>query len=93
MSQTVLEMTNVVSAKTKGSKKLPLFGDEGERGFGTKEVASTERPGSDLGPAWHLLSGEGWLGAEGESVGRRCRKSPTLEAAQNRQEEPGKPGG
>lgn len=70
MSQTALEMTNVVSAKTKGTKKLPLFGNEGERGFGTKKVASTERPGgSDLGSAWHLLSGEGWLGAEGVWVG------------------------
>lgn len=47
MSQTALEMTNVVSAKTKGTKKLPLFGNEGERGFGTKKVASTERPGRE----------------------------------------------
>lgn len=35
---------------------------------------------------------EGWLGTEGESCGRRCRTSPTLEAAQNRQEEPSKLG-
>lgn len=58
--------------------------DEWERGFGTKKAASTERPGSDPGSVWHLLSGESWLGAEGENHGsRRCRKSPTLEAAQN----------
>lgn len=83
----------MVSAKTKETK-LPLFRNEWERGFGTKKVASTERPGRDLGSAWHLLSGEGWLGTEGKShVGRRCRNSPTLEAAQNRQEEPSKPGG
>lgn len=62
MSQTALEMTNVVSAKTKGTKKLPLFRNEWERGFGTKKVASTERPGSNLGsdmaPAvWGGLAG------------------------------------
>lgn len=68
MSQTALEMTSVVSAKTKGTKKLPLFRNEWEGGFGTKKVASTARPGSNLGSAWHLLSGEGWLGAEGRVV-------------------------
>lgn len=78
MSQTALEMTNVVSAKNKWDEAATLR-DEWERGFGTKKVASTERPGSDLSSVWHLLSREGWLGAEGEShVGRRCRESPTL---------------
>lgn len=83
MSQTAPEMTDVVSAKPNGDEAATLQ-DEWERGFGTKKAASTERPGSDLGSVWHLLSGEGWRGAEGENhVGRRCRKSPTLEAAQN----------
>lgn len=53
----------------------------GKRRFGTKKVANAEKPGSDLGSAWHLLSGEGWLGAVGES--HTGRKSPTLEAAQS----------
>lgn len=56
----------------------------GKRRFGTKKVANAEKPGSDPGSAWHLLSGEGWLGAVGEShTGRKRRKSPTLEAAQS----------
>lgn len=93
MSQTALEMTNVVSAKTKGTKKLPLSGNEGKEGLAPRRwPALRGQGGSDLGSAWHLLSGEGWLALR-ESVGRRCRKSPTLEAAQNRQEEPSKLGG
>lgn len=92
MSQTALEMTNVVSAKTKGTKKLPLFRNEGERGFGTKKVASTERPGRECPGLCMAPAVGGWLGAEGV-CGRRCRKSPTLEAAQSRQEEPSKLGG
>lgn len=60
--------------KTKGTKKLPLFGNEWERGFGTKKVASAERPGSGLDSAWHLLSGRaGWARREshvGGGVGR-----------------------
>lgn len=70
MSQTALEMTSVVSVKPKWIKKLPPFGTEREGGFGTKRVASTERPGTDPGSAWHLLSGEDCLGAEGESRGQ-----------------------
>lgn len=89
MSQTALEMTNMVSAKTKGTKKLPLSGNEGKEGLAPRRwPALRGQGGRDLGSAWHLLSGEGWLGAEGI-----CRKSPTLEAAQNRQEEPSKLGG
>lgn len=66
MSQTALEMTNVVSAKTKGTKKLPLSGNEGKEGLAPRRwPALRGQGGSDLGSAWHLLSGEGWLGAEG----------------------------
>lgn len=79
--------------KTKETKKLPLFGNEWERGFGTKKVASIERPGGDLDSAWPLLSGRaGWVQRESR-VGQRCRESPTLEAAENQQEELSKLGG
>lgn len=52
-----------VQKKPNGTK-LPLSRDDWEGGFGTKKVANTERPGSNLGSAWHLLSGEGvtWAG-------------------------------
>lgn len=79
VSQTALEMTNVVSAKTKWDEAAALQ-DEWERGFGTKKVASTERPGSDLGSVWHLLSGRAgwalrervmWVGGVGRAPPRR----------------------
>lgn len=54
-----------VQKKPNGTK-LPLFRNEWERGFGTKKVANTERPGHDLGSTWHLLSGEGVTRAGGQ---------------------------
>lgn len=68
MPQSALEMINVVRAKNK-RMKLPLFGMNRKEGLAPRRRPALRGQGVTLGSVWHLLSGESWLGAEGENHG------------------------
>lgn len=49
--------------------KLPLLGMDGKEGLAPRRRPALRGQGVTLGSVWHLLSGESWLGAEGENHG------------------------